>query len=69
MRTQAEKGQVAGRRRRSLGGMIAMQVAGKRAGISSLGLMVWRRSNELHTACNFSVIHGGCFSLLMIISL
>ncbi len=42
MRKQAERGQAAGRRSRSEGGMIAMQVAGKRARISALDLMVWR---------------------------
>lgn len=37
---QAERGQVAGRRSRSEGGTIAMQVAGIRAKITALDIMV-----------------------------
>lgn len=53
MRKQVERGQAAGRWSRSEGGMIAMQVAGKRARITTLDLMVWRLSNELYSVHNF----------------
>lgn len=54
MRKQAERGQAAGRRSRSEGGMIAMRVTGKRARITALDLMVWRQSNELCSVHNFT---------------
>lgn len=52
MRKQAGRGQAAGRPSGSEGGMIAMQVAGKRAGITALDLMVRRQSNELCSVHN-----------------
>lgn len=54
MNKQAERGQVAGQRSRSEGGMIAMQVGGKRARITALDMMVWRQSNELCSVHNLT---------------
>lgn len=54
MRKQVERGQATGRQSRSEGGMIAMQVASKRARITTQGLMVWRQSNELCSVHNFT---------------
>lgn len=54
MRKQAERGQAAGRQSRSKKGLIVMQVAGKRAGITTLDLMAWRQSNELCSVHNFA---------------
>lgn len=53
MRKQEQRGQAAGRFSRSEGGLIAMQVVGKRAEITALDLMVWRQSNELCSVHNF----------------
>ena len=54
MRRQVERGQATGRRSRSEGGMIAMQVASTRAWITTQDLMVWRQSNELCSVHNFT---------------
>lgn len=51
MRRLVARGQAVGRRRRSEGGLIAMQFAGKRARIIALDLMLWRQSNELCSLC------------------
>lgn len=68
MRKQAERGQAAGRWSRSEGDMIAMQVAGKRARITTLDLMVWCvQPNELCSEHNFASIHD--VLLVMIILL
>lgn len=58
-----------GRRCRSQGGMIAMQVAGERAGITALDLMVWRQSNKLCSVHNFTYIRDGSAALLMVVLL